>query len=135
MEVLIRILIAVFVLIFGIDSQSGATPPPPAENAVSRSVTLIENVTAQVLPTDPAQIELNVVGYQPNGCEYPVLVDQQREGSSITVSIYRELPADIMCTAMLLDYNDTIHLDGTFAPGTYTIQVNDMQLEVTVPNS
>ena len=135
MEVLLRILIAMFFMIFGVGSRPQAAPPQPDENAVSRSVTLIESVTAQILPTTPAQIELAVVGYQPNGCEYPVLVDQQRDSSSITVSIYRELPADIMCTAMLLDYNDTIHLDGTFAPGTYTINVNDMQIEVTVPNS
>ncbi|MBI1258698.1 MAG: hypothetical protein GC204_14615 [Chloroflexi bacterium] len=133
MEVLIRMLIAVFVLIFGLARQPQAAPSPD-ENAFSRSVTLIENVTANVLPTDPAQIELNVTGYQPNGCEYPVLVDQQREGSRISVSIYRELPADIMCTAMLLDYNDTIHLDGTFAPGTYSVSVNDTQIEVTVPS-
>jgi len=135
MEVLIRMLVAVFMVIVGLASQPSATPPPPDDSATSRIFTTIESVTANVLSTTPAQIELAVSGYQPDGCDFPVIVDQSQTGSTITVSIYREMPADMMCPAVLRDYAETIHLDGTFAPGTYTVNVNDLQIEVTVPNS
>ena len=136
MSILIRGLIAVFLVVVSLGSKQEASAPLiPTPPDSSHSVTIIESVTAQVLPTTPAQIELVVSGYQPNGCEFPVLVDQQRGDNTITVAIYRDIPANQMCTAMLLDYNETIHLDGTFAPGTYTIQVNELQIEVTVPSS
>lgn len=134
MEVLLRMLIAVFLVIVGMATQAPATPPPN-DNATTRIATVIDSVTANVLSTSPAQIELNVTGYQPDGCDFPVIVDQTRDGSTITVSIYRELPADTMCPAVLRDYAETIHLDGSFTPGTYSIKVNDFSFEVTVPNS
>jgi hypothetical protein len=42
------------------------------------------------------------------------------------------VPLEVMCPMILLEYNETIPLDGSFEPGTYTIHVNDFTLEVTV---
>jgi hypothetical protein len=84
------------------------------------------------MESNPPQISLNVRGYQPDGCTFPVVVAQTREGSTVRVSIYREMPTDIMCTMMLQPYNDTIVLDGTFEAGSYTIDVNGFVVTVTI---
>ena len=133
MEFLIRALIAVFLVVFGLATHSTGTPSQTPTDTGERHVqTVIQSVTAQVLATTPAQIELTVTGYQPDGCDFPVQVDQARDGSQISVAIYRVMPADVMCPAILRSYNETIHLSGTYPPGTYHITVNDYSLEVTV---
>lgn len=157
-EMLIRLFLVVFVSLaafFGASGDMSFTgsggaqppPPPPPETGsaggepVARptlapglveSPTVIESVEALILESDPPQISLNVRGYQPDGCTFPVVVQQAREGSTVRVSIYREMPSDIMCTMMLQPYSDTIVLDGTFEPGSYTIDVNGFVITVTI---
>jgi hypothetical protein len=59
-------------------------------------------------------------------------VEQRREGNEVFVEIYRELPLTVICPAVLHAYDATIHLEGGFEPGTYTIHVNDQVIEVTI---
>lgn len=106
-------------------------PTPPGTNA-AQVLTVIESVDAVILESFPVQISLNVTGYQPDGCDFPVFVEQTRDGNNVSIKIYRELPVDIMCTMMLLPYNENIKLDGTFESGTYQIDVNGFIIEVTV---
>ncbi|MBZ0282646.1 MAG: hypothetical protein K8L97_18035 [Anaerolineae bacterium] len=115
------------------DGQGGGEvrPTPPGTNA-AQVLTTIDSVDALIMESFPAQIALNVSGAQPDGCEFPVIVEQTRDGNNVTVRIYRELPPDIMCAMILLPYNESIKLDGTFEPGTYQIDVNGTIIEVTV---
>lgn len=129
MEIIIRLLILLFLAIFGVSTEVGE-PPRPQETF--ESLTHIESVEAVVLESAPAQIQLHITGFQPNGCDFPVLVEQGRSGNTVTLKIYRNIPQDIMCTAVLVEYNETITLDGTFEPGTYTIDVNGFVVEVTI---
>ena len=75
---------------------------------------------------------MHLMGYQPDGCKFPVQVEQTRSGDSVTVKIYRIVPTDVMCTMDLNPYDDTITLDGTFESGTYTVDVNGTVVVVKV---
>ena len=92
--------------------------------------TVIENVEVLVQESFPMQLQLNVSGYHPDGCNYPVQIDQSRDGSTVTVHIYREVPADVMCTMNIVGYEETIQLEGSFEGGTVTIHVNDQTVTV-----
>jgi inhibitor of cysteine peptidase len=141
LNIFVRILFAIFLGIFlsmnahpSDLSNGGATVfPPSVEGALPAQVlTVIENVDALLLESFPVQINLHVTGYQPDGCDYPVQVSQSREGNSVTVTVYRELPPDILCTMQLVPYDETISLDGSFEPGEYTIDVNGTVITVTI---
>lgn len=130
MDILIRLLIILFVLVFGGRETSVPTAPEPEIN--HHSPTQITDVQAMILKSFPAQINLTISGYQPDGCDFPVQVEQRREGNTVTLDIYRTMPMGVMCPMIVLPYNESIHLDGSFESGTYTIRVNDFTLEVTV---
>lgn len=136
MEALIRLLIALFLLLAGagqsVEPPMAQVPPGASEEPTIYSATMIDSVEAMLLESYPVQIRLNVSGSQPDGCDYPVQVRQQREGNTVTVEIFRELPLGVICPMMLLPYNDTIALEGGFEIGTYTIHVNDYTLEVII---
>ena len=87
-------------------------------------LTNIFRVDVQVMESWPMRISLDVNGEHPDGCEYPVIVGQSRRGNIIDIEVYREVPADIICPMILKPYRDTIHLDGSFESGEYTINVN-----------
>jgi hypothetical protein len=129
-----RIIITLFLLLTGAQIPSGAPPVdvPQEAGETFRSPTIIDNVDALILESFPAQIHLAVTGSQSDGCDYPVQVEQRRDGNTITVEIFREVPLAVMCPMVLLPYEDTIPLEGTFESGTYTINVNNYTLEVTI---
>ncbi len=136
MEGLLRLLIILLLLVFGGEQQTPLPPdqvqPVPMPTQSTMPVTMsIDSVTAMILESYPAQINLNVTGYH-DGCEYPVLVEQRREGNDVYVTVYRDMPLNVMCPAIAIQYNSTIQLDGTFESGMYHIHVNDYVLEITV---
>jgi hypothetical protein len=92
----------------------------------------IDSVDALLMESFPVQIMLKVKGYQPDGCEMPVQVEQSREGNTVTVEIFRELPPDTGCPAVIKQYDATIKLDGGFESGTYTIDVNGTVITVKI---
>ena len=97
------------------------------EQTVSDSDKVLTNifrVDVKVMESDPMQISLEVEGEHPDGCEYPVLVGQTRQGNTINIEVYREVPADVFCPMILKPYKGTISLDGAFETGAYTINVN-----------
>lgn len=130
MEILIRLLIILLLSWFTVQDSSVETMPEPAPTQYT--YTTITDVQAMILKSYPAQINLVISGYQPDGCDIPVQVSQRREGNTVIVEIYRDLPQSVMCPAILREYNESLHLDGSFESGTYTIRVNDFTLEVTV---
>lgn len=156
-EMLIRLFLVIFVSLTAFFSASGdlpissggsdAQPPTPPQTGgtgsepvarptlpagLVQSLTVIERVEALIMESYPQQISLNVSGYQPDGCSFPVVVQQTREGSTVRVSIYREMPIDIVCAMILQPYRDTIVLEGAFEPGSYTIDVNGFVITVTI---
>jgi hypothetical protein len=141
----IRVLLLLLALILasclGIRLPSGVVPPdgsaptPAPDDGDSgatgtRSYMVIESVEGLVLQTYPAQIVLQVSGYQPDGCEFPVVVDQRREGKKVFVEISRVLPPETVCPMVIVPYQASIRLDGGFESGSYTLHVNEYVLKV-----
>lgn len=106
--------------------------PPQSTEGTFRSPSTITNVDVIVMESFPMQVSLHITGEQPDGCDFPVIVEQVREGNTVTVSVYREVPLTVMCPMMLVPYDDTIRLDGTFEPGDYVFQVNDFVVQQTL---
>jgi hypothetical protein len=140
LENLIRFLLLIFLgfmTFLGWSGRNDITPPvdggasgaPPSGSEV---LTVIETVDALIMESFPAQISLHVTGYQPDGCTFPVQVEQNRDSNTVSVKIYRILPPDIMCTMQLVVYDENIKLDGSFESGEYTIDVNGTVVTVKI---
>lgn len=102
----------------------------PDEGDTMQFDTVIENVEVVVLESFPMQLQLIVTGYQADGCDFPIQVVQHRDENTVTVHIFREMPAEMMCPSVIVSYNETIALEGGFTGGTVTIHVNDQTVTV-----
>lgn len=107
-------------------SPGAGQPPVPSgqPSALTRELLVVEEVEAFVLESYPMQIRLAVRGYWPSGCSAEVMVEQRLEGDTVTVSIWRALPRDAVCTAVIVPYDETIPLEGGFTRLPATITVN-----------
>ena len=140
LENLIRFLLLIFLGFMGFFGRGGGNDVNPpldgnasgAQPSGSEVLTVVEKVDALIMESYPAQISLHVTGYQPDGCIYPVQVEQTRDGNTVSVKIYRILPPDIMCTMQLVPYDENIKLDGSFESGDYTIDVNGTVVNVKI---
>ena len=83
----------------------------------------IESVEVVVMESFPEQINLNVSGYIPDGCQAETQIDIDRDGDVFTISIYRELPLAVLCPAIIVDYETVVSL-GAIGVGDYTFIVN-----------
>lgn len=99
---------------------------------VSDSDKVLTNIFQVDVTVAGEQISLEVAGEHPDGCDYPVLVDQIRTGNIVQVEVYREVPADVFCPMILQPYKGTVQIHGTFAAGEYTIQVNSHSQSVKI---
>lgn len=128
LEELIRLLILVVGLLFaGAESQPIGDGPQ-----MQRQPIMIEEVMPMTTRSLPAQINLRVSGTIGDGCDFPVQVEQTRDGDTVSVTLYREMPADVACTMMVQSYEDSIQLDDTFDSGSYTITVNGVSVTVDI---
>jgi hypothetical protein len=103
----------------------------PGGEATFRSPMIIESVEVLLLESAPVQVVVNVRGTQPDGCEFPAVTEERRDGNAITLEIYRNVPLAAMCPAVLVIYEDSINL-GTFEPGGYTVTVNGVTVEFEI---
>ncbi|MCY3833802.1 MAG: hypothetical protein OXG85_12355 [Chloroflexi bacterium] len=101
-------------------------------NDSDKVLTNIFRVDVNFSESRPLRISLDVQGEHPDGCEYPVLVEQRRQGGTIDIEVYRNVPADVVCPMILKPYRDTISLEGAFEPGDYTINVNSHSQAVRI---
>ena len=93
---------------------------------------VMTNIFLVEVTVAPDGIRLAIEGEHPDGCDYPVQVDQSRDGNSVKVEIYREVPADVFCPMILKPYQGTVRLAGNFAAGEYNIQVNSHSQTVNI---
>ena len=139
-EILTRLLMGLFMsFIIG----TAASPPPvrppepPVPNSSGgpqpfRSYVTVLDVQVVVMESFPMQVALEVRGEFPSGCDFPAQMQQRREGNTVVVEVYQEIPPDVLCPMILRPYNDTIRLEGGFEPGDYIFQVNDFVVEQTL---
>lgn len=104
----------------------------PGDETPMRVFHSIESVDALLMESFPVQIMLQVKGYQTDGCDAPVQIQQSREGNTVSVQIFRDLPPDMVCTLAYTPYKATVKLDGGFESGTYAIDVSGMVITVKI---
>ncbi|MGJ3238686.1 MAG: hypothetical protein ACFE0Q_08275 [Anaerolineae bacterium] len=120
--------------------QDGVIVPPVSSQADNdqgdgnfmQVNTVIESVEVAVLESFPMQLQLQLTisGYQPDGCEFPVEVEQDVDGNDVSLRIYRNVPSATLCPMVLVPYEETITVDGSFEGGTVNIEVNDFSTSV-----
>ncbi len=116
-------------------AQDGATPglyvasPSPSADAALLPITGIDVL---VLESFPVQVRAVVSGYLADSCTELGTVSQQREGSTIRVTITVTRPRDAVCAQVITDVEETVPLAGEFPPGEYTLLVNDQTTTFTV---
>ncbi len=113
-----------------IDPISSAQTVLPPEGNFMVVDTVIENVDVVVLESFPMQLQLEITGYQPDGCDFPVNVQQRVNNNAVTLHIFRNVPPDVLCPMALVPYEETIMVDGSFEGGTVTIEVNEFSTEI-----
>lgn len=91
---------------------------------------VVENVTVNVLESAPPQLSLEVSGYIQDGCDFPIQIEQDVRETAVTIRIYRQVPTDVMCPAVIVDYAETITVDGRFSGDSVTVTVNDITTRV-----
>ncbi len=105
----------------------------------TQNVSDIDKVLTNIFQSDVTvagdQISLAVAGEHPDGCDFPVIVDQSRDGNRVNVQVYREIPADVFCPMILQPYQGNIQIEGAFAAGDYTIQVNSHSQTINIPGA
>ncbi|MCU0499661.1 MAG: hypothetical protein MUF87_20105 [Anaerolineae bacterium] len=113
----------------GLTAISPTLPSEPSGPLV-RIPLSVDSADVLLMESFPVQVSVIVRGYV-DGCEGELLVEQTQEGNTITLEVYRELPADIACTMIAIQVEKTINL-GALPSGDYTIIVNGVELTVTV---
>ena len=99
--------------------------------APGQILAVVEAVDIAILESFPPQLTITVTGYHPDGCNFPVQTETTNDGDTITVRIFREVPADVMCPMNIVPFEETYNL-GAVDPNTYTLHVNDYTTEVRV---
>jgi hypothetical protein len=94
---------------------------------LTRMDATIESVEVNAGTPLPQQVTITVTGYHPDGCRVPTQVRQQFDviNNTLNVHIYRVVPIDVMCPAVIENFTLTIPLEIAISEGvSYTINVN-----------
>lgn len=116
-------------------AQDGATPgvdlasPSPSADAALLEVTGVEVL---FLESFPVQVRAVVTGYFPDSCTELGTITQQRDGSTIRVTITVTRPVDAVCAQVITEVEEIVPLDGDFPSGEYTLLVNAQTTTFTV---
>lgn len=113
------------------------TPSAPASGAVGNLLVrpaVLEDAQVNIRESDPVQIAVLVTGYYSDGCTTFHGVTQSVVGTRIVLMVTTERPRDAMCTQAIVPFSETVQVDiGGIAPGTYTLDVNGLEQEITLP--
>src|SRR5262245_59207751 len=130
-------LVMAVLLLASVGCQSAAPPSDPPTGPTRPEFVIapiqIESVVLVRGLKTPSGLGVHVQGIVGDGCSELLPIRQLREGSVVLISIERQRPRDAVCTQIARLYDDVIPLEGTFAPGTYTVRVNSTHIEFSVP--
>ncbi len=107
-----------------VPGSSVSPTPTPKLIMLTRELLVVEDVEPFVLESYPMQLKLAVRGYWPSGCSGDVRVEQQLEGDTLTVSIWRGMPVGAVCPAVIVPYDEIISIEGGFTQLPAEIVVN-----------
>lgn len=106
--------------------------PQPGDIDLRRGQTFLDDAAAAVLESAPPRVVLTVMGYKPTGChQLRVAAGQPDAQNRVLVEVYTVVDPAMLCTQVLSPFREEVNL-GTFAPGMYTLVINDGELEIVV---
>lgn len=88
----------------------------------------IDSVDVALLESFPVRAMAHVTGVVGDGCSELLPIEQIRDGNELVISIRRRRPVDAVCIQLAKLFDRSISLDGSFAPGDYTLRVNDVSV-------
>lgn len=106
----------------------------PATSDTSRRPAGVQQVEVLVREPAPLQVTAVVRGYLPDGCTEIAEIEQTRAGSLFSVLIMTTRPPDMMCTAVIRNFERSIPLDVTgLQAGNYAVDVNGVRTSFKLP--
>jgi hypothetical protein len=114
-------------------AATSAFSPQPGDKVLDRGNLFVEDAGITVQPGDPAQVLLSLSGNRPTPChQLRVAAGQPDANGVVQVDAYTVTDPTMMCMQVLRPFAEVIPL-GPFAPGRYTVVVNDeLRLDFTV---
>lgn len=110
------------------------TIPPTPTAAPVTGYAPVERVLVNVPADAPAQVEVLAIGDLPDACTQISAASQSRDGDTFVVDLLTVRAADAVCAQVLQPYEYGLGLDAPdLAPGTYTVIVNGVRAEFTLP--
>lgn len=117
-----------------LETSAQAQTPTEPKPAVTLRLAGVERIEAFVLDTDPVQVRVAVYGWMPDPCTQFHSFDQKVEGDTVKMRIITTRPKDVMCAQVIKRWRETYPVDVEgLAPGTYTLDVNGKQTQITLP--
>ena len=101
--------ISILFLLAALTTAAFAQEGERMANPIRRALHPVESV--ELIPTDDG-LELVIRGELPDGCDYPTVVNAEPVGVTWFIDLYRELPFDVMCPAVIKSYEE--RLDASF---------------------
>lgn len=116
----------------GTDSEGRETmiiAPPDGERSWATYPAVFETVTVRPQPMsasgDPVAVEILVKGAFPDACTELHEVTQDRTANLVDVRLTMRREQGAVCAAVLRPYRFYLLLEGRYAPGAYSLKVND----------
>ncbi|MEW5989003.1 MAG: hypothetical protein AB1791_20450 [Chloroflexota bacterium] len=116
-----------------------AKPTPASDNAgqYAYGEAFVESVDVLMLESFPVQVHVVARGQMPEGCNQIDQVKQERQGNTFAVTITTRRPVGMMCSQVLVPFEETIKLDVEgLEAGLYVVVVNGVsgQFELATAN-
>ena len=111
--------------------------PTAVEGGVITKEAMVESIEILLLESFPIQVNVLARGNLPDSCTEISEITKERDGDTFRVAITTSRPADRMCAAMLVPFEEVIPLDVVGLPaGVHTVNVNGVSdtFEFTVDN-
>lgn len=95
--------------------------------------TLVIRPAAFTPEANTVAVEALVKGALPDACMELHRVTQERAGNLITIRMEMRRPQGAICASVLRPYRFYLPLEGTYAPGPYTLRLNDRPWPFRIP--
>lgn len=115
----------------GSPAVPGSATATTGGGSVITSPIPIESVDVLEATSYPPRISVQARGYIPDSCTKARQPVVKRDGSTFTISILGDRPADLVCAQVATPYQTSIDL-GVLSQGSYTVSVNGVSKSFTV---
>ena len=93
----------------------------------------VETVEVVIRESAPPQVTVNVSGYWSNGCTAEPQIVTAIDGNTVTISIYRIIPPEVMCTMVMQAADIQVEItevlvNSSVRSGQFTVTVNGVSI-------